>query len=118
MPGTRFVSSVPKTPLPTAERFVPPLISREIFRIDSPCLPELRFPCRLMSQHEQLTRKRRNTVNSKQQQLEKAERAWYRAKARAEQAVDRLSDCERKVTRLREQLNCAEVLGRTPPGSH
>lgn len=48
-------------------------------------------------------------MNSKQQQLEKAERAWYRAKARAEQAVDRLSDCESKVARLREELNCAEV---------
>src|SRR5712692_5407571 len=71
-----------------------------------------------MSQHEQLTRKRSNAMNTKQQQLEKAERAWYRAKARAEQAVDRLSDCERKVARLREELNCAEVLGRTPPGSH
>jgi ClpP class serine protease len=55
-------------------------------------------------------------MNTKQQQLEKAERAWYRAKARAEQAVDRLSDCERKVARLREELNCAEVLGRTLPG--
>ncbi len=55
-------------------------------------------------------------MHSKQQQLEKAERAWYRAKARAEQAVDRVSDCERKVARLREELNCAEVPGRTPPG--
>jgi len=55
-------------------------------------------------------------MNSKQQQLKKAERAWYRAKARAEQAVDRLTDCERKVARLREELNCTEVLGRTPPG--
>ena len=55
-------------------------------------------------------------MNTKQQQLEKAERAWYRAKARAEQAVDRLSDCERKVARLREELNCAEVPGGTPPG--
>ena len=53
-------------------------------------------------------------MNSKQQQLEKAERAWYRAKARAEQAVDRLSDCESKVTRLREELNFAEVPGGTP----
>jgi ClpP class serine protease len=69
-----------------------------------------------MSLHEQLTRKRRDAMNSKQQQLEKAERAWYRAKARAEQAVDRLTDCERKVTRFREELNCAEVPGRTPPG--
>src|SRR5207245_8202449 len=57
-------------------------------------------------------------MNSKQQQLEKAERAWSRAKARAEQTVDRLSDCERKVARLREELNCAEVPGGTPPGSH
>ena len=55
-------------------------------------------------------------MNSKRQQLEKAERAWYRAKACAEQAVDRLTDCERKVARLREELNCAEVLGRTLPG--
>jgi hypothetical protein len=50
-------------------------------------------------------------MNSKQQQLEKAEHAWYRAKARAEQAADRVSDCERKVTRLREELNCTEVTG-------
>ena len=57
-------------------------------------------------------------MNSKQQQLEKAERAWHRAKACAEQAVDRLSDCERKVSRLREDLNCAEVPGGTPPESH
>ena len=55
-------------------------------------------------------------MNSKQQQLEKAEHAWYRAKARAEQAADRVSDCERKFTRLREELNCAEVQGRTPSG--
>src|ERR1017187_5727539 len=55
--------------------------------------------------------KKENAMNSKQQQLEKAERAWYRAKARAEQAVDRLSDCERKVTSLREELNCTEVTG-------
>ena len=54
-------------------------------------------------------------MNSKHQQLEKAERAWYRAKARAEQVVDRLTDCERKVARLREDLNCTEGLGRTPP---
>ena len=52
-------------------------------------------------------------MHSKQQQLEKAERAWYRAKAYAEQAVDRLSDCESKVARLREELNCAEVPGNT-----
>ena len=52
-------------------------------------------------------------MNSKQQQLKKAERAWYRAKARAEQAADRLSDCERKVTRLREELNCVVVPGNT-----
>ena len=52
-------------------------------------------------------------MNSKQQQLEKAERAWYRAKARAEQASDRVSDCERRVSRLREELNCAEVPGNT-----
>jgi ClpP class serine protease len=71
-----------------------------------------------MSQYEQLTRKRSNAMHSKQQQLEKAERAWYRAKARAEQAVDRLSDCERKIARLREELNYAELPGRTPPGSH
>src|SRR5258708_487430 len=36
MPGTPSVSLVPKTPLPTPERFFPPLISREIFLIDSP----------------------------------------------------------------------------------
>lgn len=54
-------------------------------------------------------------MNTKQKQLEKAERACYRAKARAEQAVDRLSDCERKVARLREDLNCAQVRGGTPP---
>jgi hypothetical protein len=54
-------------------------------------------------------------MNPKQQQLEKAERAWYRAKARAEQAVDRVSDCERKVARLRQELNCAQVRGGTPP---
>jgi hypothetical protein len=53
-------------------------------------------------------------VNTKQQQLKKAERAWYRAKARAEQAADRVSDCERKVARRREELNCAEVPGGTP----
>ena len=53
-------------------------------------------------------------MHSKQQQLEKAERAWYRAKAYAEQAVDRLSDCESKVARLREELNCAKVPGGTP----
>ncbi len=52
-------------------------------------------------------------MNWKQQQLEKAERAWYRAKARAEQAVDRVSDCERKVARIREELNCTEALGNT-----
>jgi hypothetical protein len=57
-------------------------------------------------------------MHSKQQRLERAERAWYRAKARAEQAVDRLSDCERKVARLSEALNYAELPGRTPPGSH
>lgn len=50
-------------------------------------------------------------MNSKQQQLEKAERAWYRAKAAAEQAADRVSDCERRVSRLREELNCSEVPG-------
>ena len=53
-------------------------------------------------------------MNTKQQQLKKAERAWYRAKARAEQAADRLSDCERKVARLREELNCVGVRGGTP----
>ena len=53
-------------------------------------------------------------MNSKQQQLEKAEHAWYRAKARAEQAVDRVSDCERRVSRLREELNSVEVPGNTP----
>jgi hypothetical protein len=42
------------------------------------------------------------------------ERAWYRAKARAEQAADRVSDCERRVSRLREELNCTEVPGNTP----
>jgi hypothetical protein len=52
-------------------------------------------------------------MNPKQHQLEKAERAWYRAKARAEQAADCVSDCERKVTRLREELNCTEVPGNT-----
>ena len=57
-------------------------------------------------------------MNSKQQRLKKAERAWYRAKARAEQAVDRLTDCERKVARLREKLNVAEVPGGTAPRSH
>jgi hypothetical protein len=67
-----------------------------------------------MPQREQLTQKRRNAMNSKQQQLEKAERAWYRAKARAEQATDRVSDCERKVSRLKEELNCAEVPGSKP----
>jgi hypothetical protein len=55
-------------------------------------------------------------MDTKQQQLEKAERAWYRAKARAEQAADRVSECERKVARLREEMNCAEVLGGRPPG--
>ncbi len=50
-------------------------------------------------------------MNSKQQQLKKAERAWYRAKARAEQAADRVSDCERMVARLREELNSAAVRG-------
>ena len=53
-------------------------------------------------------------MNWKQQQLHKAERAWYRAKARAEQSADLVSDCERKVARLREDLNCAEVRGGTP----
>jgi hypothetical protein len=67
-----------------------------------------------MSQHEQLKRKRRNAMNTKQQQLKKAERAWYQAKARAEQAVDHVSDLERKVARLREELNCAEDPGGTP----
>ncbi len=52
-------------------------------------------------------------MHSKQQQLEKAERAWYRAKARAEQAADLVSDCERKVARLREDLNCVVVPGNT-----
>jgi len=55
-------------------------------------------------------------MNSKQKQLKKAERAWYGAKARAEQAVDRLSDCESKVARLREELNCADVPDRMPSG--
>ena len=54
-------------------------------------------------------------MNPKQHQLEKAERAWYRAKARAEQAADCVSDCERKVDRLREELNCVKVSGGTPP---
>lgn len=53
-------------------------------------------------------------MNSKRQQLKKAERAWHRAKAHAEQAADRVSDCEKKVARLREELNAAAVLGRTP----
>src|SRR5260370_5480794 len=66
-----------------------------------------------MSQHELLTQKGRNAMHSKQQQLKKAERAWYRAKARAEEAADLVSDCERKVARLREDLNCAEVLANT-----
>jgi ClpP class serine protease len=57
-------------------------------------------------------------MNSKQKRLERAERVWYRAKARAEQAVDRLSDFETKLARLREALNCAKVPGRTPLGSH
>ena len=52
-------------------------------------------------------------MNSKQQQLEKAEHAWYRAKACAERAADRVSDCERKVTRLREELDCKEIPGNT-----
>ena len=52
-------------------------------------------------------------MKSKEQQLKKAERAWYRAKARAEQAADLVSDCERKVARLREDLNGAEVPGNT-----
>lgn len=43
-------------------------------------------------------------MNAKQKQLEKAERALYEAKARAEQAADHASDCERKVWRLREEL--------------
>jgi hypothetical protein len=51
-----------------------------------------------------------------QQQLKKAERAWYRAKAYAEQAADRVSDCEKKLARLREELNFGAVLGRTPSG--
>src|SRR5260370_30349676 len=67
-----------------------------------------------MSQHELLTRKRRDAMHSKQQQLKKAERAWYRAKARAEQAADLVSDCQRKVARLREDLDCEEVRGGTP----
>ncbi len=54
-------------------------------------------------------------MSSKQKQLEKAERAWYRAKAHAEQAADRVSDCERKVARLKEELIYAEILGRTRP---
>src|ERR1035437_4098269 len=77
-------------------------------------MPELWSRCRLMFQHEQLTQKRRNAMNSKQQQLEKAEHAWYRAKARAEQAADSVSDCERRVSRLREELNCAEAPSCTP----
>jgi hypothetical protein len=56
-------------------------------------------------------------MKSKQKQLKKAERAWYRAKALAEQAADLVSDCERKVARLREALNCAEVPGTTRPQS-
>jgi len=59
---------------------------------------------------------RRNALTTKQQQqqqLEKAERAFDRAKVRAEQSADRLSDCEKKVARLREELNCAEVPGNT-----
>jgi hypothetical protein len=43
-------------------------------------------------------------MTSKQEQLEKAERALYRAKARAEQASDRVSDCEREITRLTEEV--------------
>jgi hypothetical protein len=50
----------------------------------------------------------------KQQQLEKAERAWDRAKAHAEKATDRASDCERRVFRLREELNSAEGSDNTP----
>src|SRR5258708_21651809 len=53
--------------------------------------------------------KKENAMHSKEQQLKKAERAWYRAKARAEQAADLASDCERRVARLREELNCTEV---------
>jgi len=40
----------------------------------------------------------------RQQQLKKAESTWYRAKVLAEQAVDRVSDCERNLARLREDL--------------
>jgi hypothetical protein len=43
-------------------------------------------------------------MNSKQQQLKNAEHAWYRAKVLAEQAVIRVSDCEKRLARLREDL--------------
>ena len=46
-------------------------------------------------------------MNAKQKQLEKAQDALYRARARAEQAADLVSDCERKVARLREELRDA-----------
>ena len=45
-------------------------------------------------------------MTSKRKQLEKAERALYRAKARAEQAADRVSDCEREVARLLTEKVC------------
>ena len=44
-------------------------------------------------------------MQTTQQQLAKAERAYYRAKAAVEKAVDHLSDCGSKVARLREKLN-------------
>ncbi len=56
-------------------------------------------------------------MNSKQQQRKKAERAWYRAKAYAERAADRVSDCEKKLARLREDAGpkkqSAENAGKT-----
>jgi len=43
-------------------------------------------------------------MTSKQKQVEGAERALSRAKTRAEQANDRVSDCEREVARLTEEV--------------
>ena len=47
-------------------------------------------------------------MQTTQKQLKKAERAYYRAKAAVEKAVDHLSDCERKIARLREKLNSSD----------
>jgi hypothetical protein len=48
-------------------------------------------------------------MKAKRKQLERLERAWYRAKARAEQAIDQVSDYERKMARLREEIRRAGV---------